>query len=91
MSANDLPDVLARWQSLIDPRSKEFTRPRTEQSFTVPLQEIVANGFLLSLSGYQEASSEPLITRSPAEIIADIRAVNSEIEKELEAIEGLLG
>ena len=38
--ADDLPDVLARWQSLAREDSEEAARPQTAQSFLVPKAEI---------------------------------------------------
>jgi type I restriction enzyme M protein len=87
---NDFPDVLARWVTLRDPECPELRRARTEQSFFVSRDEIAANNYLLTFSRYQEFADVSAPTRSPREIIVDIRALNSEIEKDLAAIEELL-
>src|SRR5699024_1731918 len=50
IEANDLPDVLARWQD----RDAEQGRGRTDQSFLVPKAEIVEQGYDLSINRYQE-------------------------------------
>lgn len=86
----DLPDVLARWVTLRDPECPELQRARTEQSFFVSRDEIAANKYLLTFSRYKEAADVLAPTRPPEEIIADIRALNTEIERELTAIEELL-
>lgn len=43
---NDIPDIIQRFHHL----EQETTRERTEQSFFVPEQEIVENGYDLSIS-----------------------------------------
>lgn len=88
---NDLPDLLDRWSTIGDPNSSELQRKRTDQSFFVPRDEIAANNYLLTLSSYQEVPDDSAPTRSPTDILADIRTLNSEIEKDLAAIEELLG
>ena len=52
--ADDLPDVLARWQSLAGADSAEKARPRTAQSCLVPRAEIAEKGYDLSLNLYKE-------------------------------------
>ena len=46
ISENDIPDIIERFHNL----DAEESRERTEQSFLVPKQEIVDNGYDLSLS-----------------------------------------
>ena len=81
--ANDLPDVLARWSSR--PRGRvetpwaELDQPRTAQSFLVARQEIVAQGYDLSLNRYREVEHEEVAHRPPAEILADLVALEVEI------------
>lgn len=88
---NDIPDVLARWVTLRDRECPELRRARTEQSFYVSRDEIAANNYLLTFKFYKESADVLAPTRSPGEIIADIRALNTEVEKDLSAIEELLG
>src|SRR5699024_8062269 len=54
VEANDLPDVLARWQNL----NAETNRGRTEQSFLVPKADIVAQDYDLSINRYKEVVFE---------------------------------
>jgi type I restriction enzyme M protein len=77
VQADDLPDVLARWGQRA---GGELARPRTEQSFAVPKGEIVAQGYDLSINRYKEIVHDEVEHRQPAEIIADIEALNAEIE-----------
>jgi type I restriction enzyme M protein len=75
IAANDLPDVLARWQDL--PAEKD--RARTEQSFLVAKADIVARSYDLSLNRYKEVVLDEIEHRAPLEIIADIEILEDEI------------
>ncbi len=87
VEANDLPDVLARWQD----RDSELSRARTEQSFCVPKDEIVAQGYDLSLNRYKEIVHDEVEHRLPHEIIADIERLDAEIASGLGKLKALLG
>ncbi|RDW13787.1 type I restriction-modification system subunit M [Paracoccus thiocyanatus] len=85
---NNLPDILARWQRL----GAEADRPRTAQSFMVPAADIQATGtWDLSLNRYREIAHEEVHHAAPAEIIAELRAIESEIAEGLDRLEGMLG
>lgn len=90
-SENDLPDVLARWQTLADPSSPELTRARTEQSFFVPRDEIAEHDYELTFSRYQQIPDNSSPTRPPADILADIDALNQEILAGTAELKGLRG
>ncbi len=79
LTSSDLPDVLARWQTLTDVGSPEAERPRTAQSFLVARQEIVDAGYDLSLNRYKEVEHEEVEHRDPLEIIAELQALEAEI------------
>jgi type I restriction enzyme M protein len=82
--ANDLPDILARWATRpstagdIDKWS-EAERPRIAQSFLVSKEEIVAQGYDLSLNRYKQVEHDEAVHRAPAEILADLAALDREI------------
>ena len=85
---NNLPDILARWEAL----AAEAERPRTAQSFMVPVKEIISTGsWDLSLSRYKEIEHEAVEHDAPAEIIAELRTLESEITEGLDRLEGMLG
>jgi type I restriction enzyme M protein len=85
---NNLPDILARWQAL----GAEAARPRTAQSFMVPAAEIIASGtWDLSLNRYKQVEHAEVSHQSPAEIIAELRAIEAEIADGLDRLEGMLG
>ncbi len=86
--ANDLPDVLSRWQTLgglSSSRSErietspELARPRTARSFLVPKSEIAAQSYDLSLNRYKEVEHEEVEHRAPADILADLMSLEQEI------------
>jgi len=87
IAANDLPDILARWNDL----PTEHQRPRTAQSFMVPFAEIRDSGWDLSFNRYKEVVYEQVKYDSPAEIITQIRDLDNERQKALAMLEKLLG
>jgi len=68
----------------------EHTRPRTAQSFMVPRQEIVDNGYDLSLNRYKEIEVEDVEHRSPAEILDELDALEVEIQDGLKRLREML-
>lgn len=84
---NNIPDILARWQN----REDEQNRARTEQSFMVPLSDIQANAYDLSINRYKEAVYEEVKYDSPQTILAAICQLDEERQQELKELEELLG
>jgi type I restriction enzyme M protein len=87
VEANDLPDVLARW---VERDGTERERARSEQSFTVPKAEIVAQGYDLSLNRYRELVYEEVEHRAPLDILGDIETANAEIERGIAELKAML-
>jgi type I restriction enzyme M protein len=85
---NNLPDVLMRWE---ERDAAERERPRTAQSFCVPKADIEATGYDLSLNRYREVEHAEVDHESPAEILADLRRIEQEIEKGMTRLEEMLG
>jgi type I restriction enzyme M protein len=85
---NNLPDVLARWG---ERDGKERKRPRTAQSFSVPKDEIVGNGYDLSLNRYKEVVHEVVEHVPPGEILKGLGVLEKEIIKGMKDLEGMLG
>jgi type I restriction enzyme M protein len=84
---NNLPDILARWQQR---DGKERKRPRTAQSFCVPRADLVAQGYDLSINRYKEVVHEEVAHRSPREILAELAKMETEIQKGMKELEGML-
>lgn len=87
VEANDLPDVLARWGGRT---GSELERSRTEQSFCVSKDDIVAQGYDLSLNRYKEIVQDDVEHRAPLEIIADIEKLEGEIRDSLAELRAML-
>lgn len=87
VEASDLSDVIERWHHLDEERS----RARTEQSFMVSKEEIVEQGYDLSLNRYKEIQYDEVEHRPPLEIIADIEKLDAEIADGIAELKAMLG
>lgn len=83
---NDIPDIITRFKNL----DAEAQRERTEQSFMVPKQEIVENGYDLSINKYKKIEYVPVEYPSTSEILAELRALEKEIAQGLDELEAML-
>jgi type I restriction enzyme M protein len=84
---NNLPDALARWQQR---DSSERQRPRTAQSFCVPRADIAAQGYDLSINRYKEVVHEAVEQEHPLEILQKLKQLETEIQKGMAELEGML-
>ena len=103
IESNDIPDIIARFHD----REGERSRKRTDQSFLVPKQEIVDNGYDLSINKYKETEYVPVEYPPTSEIMAqlrvlengykikvlesDFRGVGVDTQEDLDAVNRLLG
>lgn len=86
ISDNDLPDALERWRK----RSAKKDTDRTAKYFMVPVADIEAKNFDLSINRYKEAKHEEVKYDPPKTIIAKLRALEAEIAKDLSELEAML-
>ena len=86
ISDNDLPDIIARYHQL----DAEGSRKRTEKSFMVPVDEIRANKYDLSINRYKEVVHEQKHYDKPEVVINRIKALDEERRNNLEELERLL-
>jgi len=86
VSENDLPDALRCWRG----RSAKTDVDRTSKHFMVPVAEIEARGFDLSINRYREVRHEEVKYDPPREIIARLRVLEAEIAKDLGELEAML-
>lgn len=84
---NDIPDIIARFHNL----EGEKERARTEKSFFVPKQEIVDNGYDLSINKYKKVEYVAEEYPPTSEILASLKARQAEIDKGLAELERMLG
>ena len=86
MEDNDIPDIIARYNNLED----DAERKRTERSFFVPKEDIVANDYDLSINRYKEVEYEEVEYEEPEVILATIREIEEGIIRGLDELEGML-
>lgn len=83
---NDIPDIITRYNNL----SEEKSRVRTDKSFMVSKEEIIFNGYDLSINKYKEIVQEKVEYENPKEILRQIMKMEDEFQKQLKELEGLL-
>ena len=83
------PDAAYRAENQA-PQYDEIKRKRTEQSFFVPKQEIVDNGYDLSINKYKEIEYVPEEYPSTLEIMTELHELELQITAGLAELEGLL-
>ena len=83
---NDIPDIIARFHN----PEGERNRQRTEQSFFVPKQEIIENGYDLSINKYKKTEYVPVEYPPTAEIMTDLNELYMELGGALTELGGLL-
>ena len=83
---NDIPDVISRFRNL----QAEAHRSRKEQSFLVPVDEIRANDYDLSINKYKEVERVKVEYEQPAVILNRIKALETEITSAMSDLEKLM-
>lgn len=86
IAENDIPDIIARYNNL----EAENDRKRTEQSFFVPVEDIIANEYDLSINKYKEVVYEAVQYESTEVIMGKIEALEKEIQAEMVELKKLL-
>ncbi|MCL2153397.1 MAG: type I restriction-modification system subunit M [Oscillospiraceae bacterium] len=86
LATSDIPDIVGRFKSI----EGEGDRERTEQSFFVPKDEIVNNGYDLSINKYKQSAYVEEEYPHPREILAEINALEQEIVEGLRELEALI-
>ncbi len=83
---NDISDIIERYKN----RDKEVDRERTEKSFFVPKDEIVENGYDLSINKYKKAVYVPEVYPPTSEILKGIDDLEKDILKGLDELKGIM-
>ena len=86
VEANDINDIIARFHNL----DGEVERQRTDKSFFVPKDEIVANEYDLSINKYKQVEYKAVEYPPTSEIFANIEKIEAEIEKEMAELKKLI-
>lgn len=87
LDSSDIPDIIERFHNL----DKEAGRERNEQSFFVPVQEIIDNDYDLSINKYKKTEYVAVEYPPTSEILDEIDRLNEEIAKETAELRRLLG
>lgn len=78
---NDIPDLLSKWSN----------REISEQSWKVPVKEIVENDYILSANAYNpNIGGEEKEHRDPTEILKEIEEGSKELYRQIDSIKDLL-
>ncbi len=83
---SDIPDIIKRFENL----DLEENRERTDQSFFVPVQEIIDNGYDLSINKYKKVEYVAVEYPPTSEILKEIAEINKQVEKETAKLMKLL-
>ncbi len=83
---NDIPDIIARFNN-----PDETGRERTDKSFFVPVSEIVANDYDLSINKYKKTVYEAVEYRSAQEIMTNLYELQMQFSEGLDTLNSLLG
>ena len=87
VAENDIPDIIARFGNL----EAEKDRARTEKSFFVSKDEIIANDYDLSINKYKKTEYVAVEYPPTSEIMANIRELEIEIGSAMDELEKMLG
>lgn len=84
--ANDIPDVIARWNNL----AEEESRTRKDQSFLVSVDEIRANDYDLTFNKYKEVERVRVEHEAPSVILERIEKLENMIAENINILRGQL-
>jgi len=86
LETNDLPDIVKEWKS----RGKNKNDDRKQKHFFVPANEIIENGYDLSINRYKEIAYEPVKYEKPEKILEKVNSIEQEIVKGIKELKDLL-
>ena len=83
---NDIPDIIASYKN----RHNEDNTDRKAKHFFVEADEIRQNGYDLSINKYKEVEYEEVQYEAPSKILADIKALEDDVQQGLKELEGMI-
>lgn len=83
---NDIPDIIARYKNL----ETEKDRERTEKSFFVGVDEIIENGYDLSINKYKKVEYVPVEYPPTEDLLNEIEELNETIKADIAELRRLL-
>lgn len=93
---SNIADIIDRFNTLTNADSTpnsdspEYARAKTEQSFMVPVDNIISNDFDLSLNRYKEVVYEEVKYDAPKDILKRIKTLQEKMAKGVSELEELL-
>jgi type I restriction enzyme M protein len=87
---NDLPDLVRQFISRNNASEGRKENNKTKKHFWVSHNEIKENKYDLSISRYKERTYEIEEHEPPKELLDRLKALENDIEKDLQALEGML-
>lgn len=87
IEANDIPDIIRRYKNL----EEEKKRTRKDQSFLVSKDEIVKNGYDLSINRYKEIEFDEIKYEHPRVLLEKIKNIEQKILIETDELDNMLG
>lgn len=88
--AGDLPKVLEAWRSRDKSTANSEANDRTAAHFWVSKDEIAENKYDLSINRYKEVVHDEEEYEPPKVILAKMKALEAEIMREMDELEGML-
>lgn len=86
ISENDIPDIIERFNH----PEQEMDRKRTDQSFMVPVEDIISNDYDLSINKYKEVEYVAVEYPPTEQILDEIDALEKEIALNMAELRKLL-
>jgi len=83
---NDIPDIIRSFKN----RHNEDNTDRKAKHFFVNADEIRQNGYDLSINKYKEVEYEEVVYETPSKILADIQALENEVQEGLKELARLI-
>lgn len=84
----DIPDIIEKWRAIKEDHSIEPTKE--DKWFWVEKEEIVDNGYDLSINKYKEIEYEEVVYDAPEVILGRIEALEKSILEDIAAIKGMV-
>jgi type I restriction enzyme M protein len=91
IEGSNLPDCLTQWQNQDSSKADSKENDRTQQHFWVSAEEIKKNKYDLSLNRYKEIVYDEEEYEPPKEILKQMKSLETEIQNDLDELEGMLG
>ena len=86
LDSSDIPDIVERFHNL----EEEKARERTDQSFLVPKDEIVSNGYDLSINKYKKVVYEEKTYPPSKDILKEIKGLTRELMENPDELEKMV-